>query len=87
MAKRLFVGGIAWATTDDALSEAFSKAGTVEYAKIMTDRMTGRSRGFGFVEMSTDEEAHKAIELWDGKELDGRVLKVNEAMPRDENQA
>jgi RNA recognition motif-containing protein len=85
MAKRLFVGGIAWATTDDALTEAFAQAGTVEYAKIMTDRMTGRSRGFGFVEMSTDEEAKKAIEMWDGKELDGRVLKVNEAMPRDEN--
>jgi RNA recognition motif-containing protein len=84
MAKRLFVGGIAWATTDDSLQAAFAQAGTVEYAKIATDRMTGRSRGFGFVEMATEEEAQKAIALWDGKELDGRVLKVNEAMPREE---
>jgi RNA recognition motif-containing protein len=86
MAKRLFVGGIAWATTNEALQAAFEQVGVVEYARIATDRMTGRSRGFGFVEMATDEEAQKAIALWDGKELDGRVLKVNEAMPREERE-
>jgi RNA recognition motif-containing protein len=81
MAKKLYVGGISYNTTQDGLSQAFSQAGTVASATIVTDKMTGRSRGFGFVEMATDEEAAKAIEMWNGKELDGRTLTVNEARP------
>jgi len=80
MAKKLYVGGLAWATTDDSLRDAFSKAGTVVSASVITDRMTGKSRGFGFVEME-DADSQKAIEMWDGKELDGRRLRVNEARP------
>jgi RNA recognition motif-containing protein len=81
MAKRLYVGGISYSTTDEGLKEAFSQAGTVNEAKIMIDKMSGRSRGFGFVEMASDEDADKAIEMWNGKELDGRTLTVNEARP------
>ena len=81
MAKRLYVGSLSYNTTEDALRDAFSQAGTVESSSIIMDRMTGRSKGFGFVEMSTDEEAQKAIEMWHGKELDGRTLVVNEARP------
>lgn len=81
MGKKLFVGGIAWKTTEDALRDAFAQAGTVESAVIITDRMSGRSKGFGFVEMSTDEEAQAAIEMWNGKELDEREIAVNEARP------
>jgi RNA recognition motif-containing protein len=81
MAKRLYVGGLPYSTTEDALRSAFTEAGTVESANVITDRMTGRSKGFGFVEMATDEEAAKAIEMWNGKELDGRRLTVNEARP------
>ncbi len=81
MAKRLYVGGLSWDTTDSSLKEAFSQAGTVVSASVITDRDSGRSKGFGFVEMSTDEEALKAIDLWNGKELDGRVVTVNEARP------
>lgn len=82
--KKLFVGGIAWSTTEESLKEAFGKAGTVESAVIITDRATGRSKGFGFVEMSSNEEAQAAIEMWDGKELDGREIKVNIARPRED---
>lgn len=81
MAKKLYVGGVAWGTTEDALRDAFSQAGTVDSATIIKDKMTGRSKGFGFVEMANDEEADKAIEMWNGKELDGRKLTVNEARP------
>lgn len=81
MNTKLFVGGIAWGTTEDALKTAFSQAGTVASVQILLDRETGRSRGFGFVEMSSAEEAQKAIEMWNGKELDGRTLVVNEARP------
>ncbi len=81
MAKKLYVGGLSYDTSEDGLKEAFSKAGAVESAQIIMDRMTGRSRGFGFVEMSTDEDAQKAIEMFDGQELDGRTLTVNEARP------
>lgn len=84
MAKRLYIGGLSFDTTEAGLQEAFSQAGTVEKAQIVLDRMSGRSRGFGFVEMSTDEEAAKAIELFNGKELDGRTLTVNEARPMTE---
>ncbi len=81
MNKKLFVGGIAWKTTEDALRDAFAQAGTVESASIITDRMSGRSKGFGFVEMATEEEAQAAIEMWHEKELDGRNIIVNEARP------
>ena len=84
MAKNLFVGGISWDTTEEGLKEAFAQAGTVESAKIITDKISGRSRGFGFVEMSTEEEAKAAIEMWNGKELDGRSLTVSEARPMQE---
>jgi len=81
MAKKLYVGGLSYDTTDATLKETFAQAGTVESATIIIDKMTNRSKGFGFVEMSTDEEAKKAIEMFDGKELDGRTIKVNEAKP------
>lgn len=81
MAKKLYVGGLSYSTTDDGLKEAFAQIGAVSSAKVITDRMTGRSRGFGFVEMDSDEEAAKAIETLNGKELDGRRLTVNEARP------
>jgi RNA recognition motif-containing protein len=81
MAKKLYVGGIAYATNENALKDAFAQAGTVVSATIIIDKMTNRSKGFGFVEMSTDEEAQAAIELWNGKELEGRKLTVNEARP------
>ncbi len=81
MAKKLYVGGLSYSTTEDALKDAFSQAGTVETATIILDKMSGRSKGFGFVEMASDEEAQKAMEMWNGKELDGRSLTVNEARP------
>ena len=79
--KKLYVGNLNYDTTEDALKDAFSEAGTVESANIIVDKYSNRSKGFGFVEMSTPEEAQKAIELMDGKEVDGRNLKVNEARP------
>lgn len=84
MAKKLYVGSLSYDTTEDGLNKAFAQAGTVESVAIITDRMSGRSKGFGFVEMSSDEEAEKAIEMWNGKELDGRALTVNEARPKEE---
>jgi RNA recognition motif-containing protein len=75
--KRLFVGGIAYRTSEEALQEAFAQAGTVVSARIIKERETGRSKGFGFVEFETDEQAQAAIEMWNGKELDGRELIVN----------
>lgn len=83
MAKKLFVGGLAWATTDEALNAFFAKAGNVLSANVVKDRYTGRSRGFGFVEMSSDEEADKAIAELNGQALDGRNISVNEARPRE----
>ncbi len=84
MAKKLYVGGVSYSTTQDGLKAAFEKAGAVTSADIMMDRMTGKSRGFGFVEMTNDEDATKAIDMWNGQELDGRTLTVNEARPREE---
>lgn len=84
MAKKLYVGGLSYGTTEDTLKDLFSKAGAVETATIILDRESGRSKGFGFVEMSTDEEAQKAIEMFNGKELEGRTLTVNEARPQTE---
>lgn len=83
MAKKLYVGGISYSTTEAALGDTFAKAGSVASAKIIMDRMSGRSKGFGFVEMSTDEEAQAAIDMFNGKELDGRTLTVNEARPEE----
>jgi cold-inducible RNA-binding protein len=79
--KKLYVGGLSYDTAEETLRQTFSQAGTVETAKVIMDRDTGRSKGFGFVEMATQEEATKAIELLNGKTLDGRSLTVNEAKP------
>ncbi|MFH1392524.1 MAG: RNA-binding protein [bacterium] len=84
MNKKLYVGSLSYNTTEDALKDAFSQAGTVESAAIITDKMSGRSKGFGFVEMASDEEAQAAIDMWNGKELDGRAIVVNEARPMTE---
>jgi len=81
MAKKLYVGGLSYSTTEDALKELFGGAGTVEKATVIMDRMSGRSKGFGFVEMATEDEAQKAIEMFNGKEVDGRNIIVNEARP------
>lgn len=81
MAKKLFVGGLSYNTTEDTLRNTFAEAGTIESATVIIDKMSGRSKGFGFVEMSSDEEAQKAIELFNGKEIDGRTVTVNEARP------
>jgi RNA recognition motif-containing protein len=81
MATKLFVGGLAWATTDEKLKEFFSQAGTVVSANVIHDKFTGKSKGFGFVEMSTDEEAQAATEKLNGQSLDGRSIVVNEARP------
>ncbi len=79
--KKLFVGGLSFNTTEEGLAEAFAKAGQVVSAVIITDRLTHRSKGFGFVEMTNDEEAEKAITMYNGQELDGRRIVVNEARP------
>ena len=84
MAKKLYVGGLPYATTDTELKDAFSQAGAVSSAVIIMDRMTGRSKGFGFIEMTSDDDAQKAIELWNGKDFGGRTLTVNEARPMEE---
>jgi len=84
MAKKLYIGGLPYSTTDTELKEAFAQAGNVESAVIIMDKMSGRSKGFGFVEMSSDEEAQKGIELWNGKDFGGRTLTVNEARPMEE---
>lgn len=83
MAKKLFVGGISYSTTDDGLRDFFSQAGTVLSASVITDRATGRSKGFGFVEMASDEEAQSAIDMLNGKALDGREIGVSEARPQE----
>ncbi len=83
MNKKLYVGGLPYAVTEDKLQEIFSAHGTVDSARVITDRFTGRSRGFGFVEMSTEEEAQTAIDSLNGSDLDGRSLTVNEARPQE----
>jgi RNA recognition motif-containing protein len=83
MSTKLYVGNLAFQTTSQQLQELFAQAGTVESASVVEDRDTGRSRGFAFVEMSTKEEATSAIEQFNGKEVGGRALKVNEAKPRE----
>lgn len=81
MAKKLFVGGISWDTNEASLAEFFSQAGKVVSANIISDRYTGKSKGFGFVEMETEEEAKTAIDKLNGQSLDGRSLAVSEALP------
>lgn len=83
MAQKLYVGGLSYNSTEETLKEVFSEAGTVVSAIIIIDKMTGRSRGFGFVEMSSEEEAEKAIELLNNKEIDGRRITVNKARPQE----
>jgi cold-inducible RNA-binding protein len=82
MATKLYVGNLSFQTTSDELRDHFAQAGNVESAAVVEDRMTGRSRGFGFVEMATPEEAAAAIEQFNGKDFGGRNLTVNEARPR-----
>ncbi|CAN5407603.1 RNA-binding protein [soil metagenome] len=84
MATKLFVGSLSWGVTDDMLNDFFAAVGTVASAKVIMDRDSGRSKGFGFVEMSSDDEAKKAVEELNGKELDGRAINVSEARPREE---
>ena len=84
MSTKLYVGNLSFKTTEDDLNELFSKAGTVESASVVTDRDSGFSRGFGFVEMSSDDEAKSAITQFNGTEIDGRALNVNEARPRED---
>ncbi len=84
MSTKLYVGNLSFGVTSDDLQEHFAQAGTVESAKVVEDRETGRSRGFGFVEMSSADEATAAIEQFNGQDLDGRNLVVNEARPREE---
>jgi RNA recognition motif-containing protein len=83
MSTKLYVGNLSFDTSSQDLETMFAEAGTVQSASVVEDRDTGRSRGFGFVEMSTKEEAQAAISSFDGKDLDGRNIKVNEAKPRE----
>jgi len=85
MAMKLFVRSLSYNTTEASLEELFATVGQVISAKIIMDRDTNRSKGFGFVEMSTDEEAQEAIKQLDGRELDGRAISVSEARPREDN--
>jgi len=84
MAKNIYVGNLPFSTTDDELNDLFSPFGNVTAARVIKDRITERSRGFGFVEMSNDEEADKAIAEVNGKDIGGRPLKVSEARPRED---
>ncbi len=81
MNKKLYVGGIPYSSTDDTLRDAFAQAGAVVSASIIVDRMTGRSKGFGFVEMETEEDAQRAVDMWHDKEFEGRRLTVSPARP------
>ena len=81
MGKKLYVGSLPYSTTDQQLKEHFSAAGNVESATVISDKFSGRSKGFGFVEMSTDEEAQKAVEMFNGVDMGGRNIVVNEARP------
>ena len=85
MGKKLFVGGLSWGTNDDTLRASFEKFGEITEAKVITDRETGRSRGFGFVTFSNDDDANAAVSEMDGAMLDGRNVKVNEARDKDKD--
>ncbi len=82
MAKKLFVGGLSWNTNDDQLKEFFAEIGEVVSANVITDKYSGRSKGFGFIEMSSEKEAKEAMKKLNGKELDGRTIVVDEAKPQ-----
>ena len=82
MGRILYVGNLPYSVTESALTDKFAESGTVESCKLITDRDTGQSKGFGFVEMATDSEAHAAIENLNGTDYDGRPMKVNEARPQ-----
>lgn len=82
MGKKLFVGGLSWGTNDDGLREAFSRFGSISEARVIMDRETGRSRGFGFITFDDDQDAINAMNEMNGKELDGRSIKVNEAQEK-----
>jgi len=84
MNNKLYVGNLPYSLTEEDLKKFFAEAGSVESATIITDKISGRSKGFGFVEMSSEEEVKKAIEIFDGKDLDGRDIVVNEARPKKE---
>ena len=84
MSMKLYVGNLAYQTTGEDLQRLFAQAGTVESAAVVEDRETGRSRGFGFIEMSSTEEGHAAIQQFNGHEVGGRALNVNEAKPRED---
>lgn len=84
MGKRLFVGSLPYSTTSNQLEEAFAAVGKVESVNVITDKFSGQSKGFGFVEMATEEDAQKAIQELNGKELDGRAIVVNEARPQED---
>jgi RNA recognition motif-containing protein len=84
MSNKLYVGGLAWATTNESLGSAFAAAGAVVSAQVIVDRMSGRSKGFGFVEMADAAGAQAAIAMWHEKELDGRLITVNEARPMED---
>lgn len=84
MAKRLFIGSLPYDTTQQQLEELFAQAGTVESVNVITDRYSGRGKGFAFVEMGTEEEAKKAIETLNGHNLNGRSIVVNEARPQED---
>jgi len=83
MGNKLYVGNLAFSTTETGLNEIFAQCGTVDSCKLISDRDTGRSKGFAFVEMSTSSEAQAAIEKFNGQEIDGRSVKVNEAKPQE----
>src|ERR1700722_10091448 len=85
--NKLYVGGIPYRTTENDLKTAFSEAGEVTSVSIISDRMTGRSRGFGFVEMADEAQGQAAIDRWDGKEFDGRMLSVSNARPQGDRPA
>ena len=87
MAKRLYVGNLPYSTNESELKDMFAEAGTVSSATVITDKFSGRSKGFGFVEMSSDAEADAAIEKLNGRDIGGRKLTVNEARPREEGGA
>jgi RNA recognition motif-containing protein len=84
MATKLYVGGLPYSTTNEELGAHFAQAGTVSSATIIMDKMSGRSKGFGFVEMSSDEEAQSAVSMFNGQDFGGRKLTVNEARPMEE---
>ncbi len=83
MGKKLYVGNLSYDTTNETLAQAFAAHGKVESAEVIMDRMTGRAKGFGFVEMSTDQEAQAAIAALNGQQIDGRAIVVNEARPKE----